>query len=161
MPADQLLRDLVQRIDALERAQRARVGAEVGGGVPAVTDTGSYTPTYQGGTTGGTTTYASQFGYWARVGAILLCYGVLDWTAATGTGEARISLPFAARSDGTRRWAPSLRLAGVTYASSPPQGLLLGGASYFRLEYAISNAAANVIAVEAAGTVIWTIVYEV
>lgn len=121
----------------------------------------SYTPTMTGGTTAGVTTYTTQAGYYVRIGRLVLCYGSVTWTAATGTGETRISLPFTATGAGaTHAWAASLRFANVTYANSPFQGLLIGATSYFRLEYATSNAGATAIPVEAAGTVIWAITYE-
>ena len=60
---DQGLTQLIRRISALE-AQMRRPAAEL----PA-RSTGTYVPTYLGGTTPGVTTYAYQVGSWQRVGA--------------------------------------------------------------------------------------------
>lgn len=147
--------DLIRRVAALEAAANLRADRILS------TASTAYTPEYYGGTTAGVTTYTKQQGFYVQVGTIVLCYGALTWTNATGTGEARISLPLTAAGDaGSYTWAPALRMSNVTYASSPFQGVLLGANNYFRLEYATSNAAATVIAVETDGSVIWTIVYE-
>src|SRR5262245_2960870 len=58
----------------------------------------AYTPTYLGETTPGATTYTTQEGSYIRVGNLVLARGRVTWTAATGTGNATISLPFTAAS---------------------------------------------------------------
>lgn len=59
---------------------------------------GTWTPTLVGGTTAGTTTYANQVGYYTRIGNLVTCFARIVVTAATGTGDARVSLPFAVRN---------------------------------------------------------------
>jgi hypothetical protein len=58
----------------------------------------SYTPTYRGLTTEGTTTYNNQVGVYARVNAIAYVWARVRWSAATGTGIGVITLPFRLRS---------------------------------------------------------------
>jgi len=56
---------------------------------------GTWTPTIQGGTTGGTTTYTSQQGFYTKIGKLVTCSADLGASATTGTGTLRIgNLPF-------------------------------------------------------------------
>jgi hypothetical protein len=56
---------------------------------------GTWTPTYLGLTTAGTTTYGVNKGTYVRVGRLVTVTGVMTWTAATGTGGAALGgLPF-------------------------------------------------------------------
>jgi hypothetical protein len=59
---------------------------------------GTWTPTVVGGTTGGTTTYNTQQGYYTRVGNLIYVEGFIIITAATGTGNAVFSLPFTVKN---------------------------------------------------------------
>lgn len=61
--------------------------------------TGSWTPTFFGSTTVGTTTYAIQNGVYSKVGNIVFITGNIQFTAATGTGNAVIGgFPFPVKS---------------------------------------------------------------
>ena len=62
-----------------------------------VTNTG-YTPTLLGGSTAGATTYNIQQGYYTRIGNLIHVDFSIQITAATGTGNMQISLPFTATS---------------------------------------------------------------
>ena len=60
---------------------------------------GTWTPTYIGATTAGTTTYSSQFGYYTKIGRQVTVSIYLALSAATGTGGIRIGgLPFSSGS---------------------------------------------------------------
>jgi hypothetical protein len=117
---------------------------------------GSYTPTYEGGTTPGTTTYTFQSGAWTRIGNMVVVRGQVNWSAATGTGDAQVSLPFA---PGTRNFTGSLWLIGVTFAAGTPQMQLSGGNTFFTMISPATNAAGTVVQMEAAGNIIWTVTY--
>jgi hypothetical protein len=112
---------------------------------------GTYTPTYTGGTTPGTTTYTLQDGVWVRVGNVIHVTGAVVWSAATGTGNARISLPFTP----AHRGAGSLFVSGVTFAAGSPE-IQIAGSAFFEMYSPASNAAGTVIAVEPAGEVRFT-----
>lgn len=91
---------------------------------------GTWTPTLQGGSTGGSTTYSIQQGYYTRVGNLVAIQGVLTGTAATGTGNAIIgALPFTIRNQtngtvvGT---CTSQSAAGWTWPASTTQLSLTG-----------------------------------
>ena len=60
---------------------------------------GTFTPTLEGATTAGTTTYTHQNGYYTRVGNLVTCIGSVAVSAATGTGTATIgALPFTVKN---------------------------------------------------------------
>ncbi len=68
--------------------------------------TTTYTPTYLGLSTPGVTTYTTQIGSYMQIGRLVIVSAFLNWSAATGTGVAAISLPFAPS------YASSIRYAG-------------------------------------------------
>lgn len=119
---------------------------------------GSYTPTLVGGTTAGTTTYTFQDGRWRRVGPLVFVWGQINWTAATGTGEQRYSLPFAAVS---LNFTGSQRLSGVTFANGSVELLCSPPNSYFVLDSPLTNGATTRVQMEAAGQTIWSFFYLV
>jgi hypothetical protein len=118
---------------------------------------GTYTPTYQGGTLAGTTTHTFQSGKWSRQGNQITVIGQVAWSAATGTGEARISLPFAPVGGNS---SGSVYVTGVTFANSAPQ-MLIGAGAYFTLGSPLTNAAIAVVQMEAAGNVTFQVTYFV
>ena len=64
---------------------------------PPAAQQGVFTPDVIGTTTAGVATYAAngQMGRWARMGNLVFVWGLLNWTAHTGTGNLRIAgLPF-------------------------------------------------------------------
>lgn len=119
--------------------------------------TGTYTPTYLGLTTPGATTYLIQEGEWVRLGRTVFCNGRINWSAATGTGQAAISLPFACAN--TYRTTGSLFIDGVTFANTMPEMLVTPGQQYFTMFSALTNAAPTAVNIEAAGLVIWNLTY--
>lgn len=118
--------------------------------------TGTYTPTYVGGTTAGVTTYSTQQGVYTRIGNIVMATGAVAWTNATGTGNARISLPFTAQAGVNHTGA--LRLVNVTFANGSVEPEF-AGVNYFEMRSPATNAGGTVVAVEVAGNIIFTIVF--
>lgn len=130
------LRDLEQRLGRTETRERPGVSS-------------AYTPTYLGGTTLGATTYTAQGGNYTRVGNVVVVQGRVTWTAATGTGQARISLPFTAAFA-----APApIWTSNVTFGALTPYGLVQAGVNYLTIWTPANNAASAAIAVEAAGDI--------
>lgn len=124
-------------------------------------DQNTYTPTYLGGTTPGTTTYSVQQGAWTRIGNLITVTGTVVWTAATGTGNARISLPFASANVANQNYGGGLRNVNVTFANSTPQILIVSNSSFFELLSPLTNAASTTVAIEAAGNVVFSVWYFV
>lgn len=119
---------------------------------------GTYAPTYLGGTTPGATTYTAQNGAWWQIGPIVFVTGQVAWSAATGTGNAQVSLPFTAAG---YPFSGSLRLQNVTFANSAPEMQISASVAYFEMVSPLSNNVPTPVAVEAAGNIIFTAIYAI
>lgn len=122
---------------------------------------GTYSPTYVGGTTAGATTYTTQQGAWWQLGPIMFVTGTVQWSAATGTGNARISLPTVAANVANQNFSGSLWQSLVTFANSTPQLLISPNTAYFIMTSPISNGANTTVAVEAAGLVVFSAFFAI
>jgi len=80
---------------------------------------GTWTPTYFGSSTAGTTTYTSQAGNYTKVGRLVTVNGSIGLSAATGTGQLRIGgFPFTSASITQGRCVPmvnNVNWTGGTY----------------------------------------------
>lgn len=130
------IQDILRRLRSLEALSQIEY------------DTGTYTPTYLGGTTAGATTYSVQLGAYTQIGNIVLVTGNVAWTAATGTGNAQISLPFTPISRG----AGALWMQNVTFANGTPL-LQIAAQPFFLMYSPATNAAGAIVQVEGAGDV--------
>lgn len=139
------------------RRIRSRIGQAEAKAGPLYLE-GAYAPTYLGGTTAGVTTYSLQTAVWTRIGNMITVRGQVVWTAATGTGNAQVSLPVAPNSG---NFAGSLYLSGVTFANSAPELLVSGGNTFFTMGSPLTNAGPTVVAIEAAGNITFTVSYFV
>lgn len=148
------IKDLLRRMGRVEVKSSGAIYAQ-----------GTYTPTYTGATTAGATTYTVQQGwYWivgTGAGAICFVTGLVVWTAATGTGDAQISLPFAPSSTIGFRASGSLRVTSVTFTTTTPEIIVNAGAAKFTMESPVSNAAGNVVQMEAAGNITFSLFYGI
>lgn len=122
-----------------------------------------YTPTYLGETTAGVTTYAAngQVGRWTRIGQLIFFRGRIEWTAATGTGNANISLPFTPLNVTNLNYGGGLDTTTVTFANGTPVMLIGANLAFFRMRSPLTNAAAATVQVEAAGAVNFAGFFEV
>lgn len=151
------LEGILRRLGALEQ-WRDRNKVEV-----PLYATSTYTPTYFGGTTPGTTTYSvgGQVGGYARIGNLVTAWGTLVWINATGTGNARISLPFTASASANNNVAAYVRTVAVTFANGSVQAQVAAGTNYIEMLSPATNAASTTLAVEAAGNIIFTVAYPI
>lgn len=158
---DRMLLDTLERMTTEIRSLRERVRRLEGHESPEHSFD-VYTPTYTGATTAGTTTYTTQAGAWVRVGPLVVVYGRMIWTAATGTGPAQIGLPFAARGDITGlRPAATIWISSFTFGGAWAEALLPEGASKCLLYTTTSNAGVTALNVEAAADIAFNISYFV
>ena len=142
------LEGLLRRLASLEkRVGRVEVIERVGYSF------GTYLPTYLGGATPGVTTYSFQNGAWVRLGDVALVTGAITWTAATGTGNAQVSLPFTPASRG----AGALWIQNVTFAGGTPL-IQIAAQAFFLMYSPATNAAGTIVQMEAAGDLRFTCV---
>lgn len=148
MDTERQIRDILDRLERLEKP-------DIGGVWVA------YTPTYLGGTLPGVTTYSVQQGWYWKLGTLVFVTGALVWTAATGTGNAQISLPFVPSATAAFRASGGVRTNAITFANSAPQLQLSATAAFFTLESPLTNAAPTTVAIEAAGNLLFSLFYGV
>lgn len=153
---DDPFRDIILEQAKLEEALALASNKET-----PIYDGGTYAPTYLGATLAGVTTYTLQAGFWRRIGTIMVTWGAVVWSAATGTGTALISLPFPSSSVANSNFSGSVRCSSVTFANSTPQVQFAASATAWQMLSPLTNAGGTLVAVEAAGNLIWTIVYIV
>jgi hypothetical protein len=122
---------------------------------------GTWTPTYLGGTTPGTTTYTVQVGHYTRIGNICAFSLRVAWTAASGTGNAQISLPFTVRNVTNYSAVFAAYTINVTFAASGVQAIANANTAFAVLNSPTSNAGSSIVQVEAAGTIILSGVYDI
>lgn len=144
---DRRIQDILRRLDNLEAQSKINY------------DKGAFTPIYYGSATAGVTTYSLQQGAYRRLGTLIIATLTLVWTAATGTGNAQISLPFTSANVANQNYSGSVRNVNVTFANSTPQVLLLPNNDFFILQSPLTNAASTNVAVEAAGNLVATVMY--
>ena len=119
----------------------------------------TWTPTYTGSVTAGVTTYTTQQGGWIRHGAVVTVTGTIVWTAATGTGNVRINLPFTPVNSANQNYGGGLYTNGVTWANTGIVWFIAPNVALLRLFSPASNAASTEVAIEAAGEVRFTCTY--
>jgi hypothetical protein len=137
----------VRELERLKRRVTELERLEVG-----IPDT--FTPTYFGQTAAGVTTYAAQVGRVTRVADLVFFTIYLNWTNATGTGNALIGgLPVTSENVTNQFIAPGLWYYGITYAAgNGVQVFFRPNTTQIELWNApASNTAAAQLAVEAAG----------
>jgi hypothetical protein len=116
---------------------------------------GTYTPTYLGATSAGVTTYTTQVGFYTKIGRVVFFCGRVIWTAATGTGSAIVSIPFT--SDPTTNMRPTVTIypTNITFANGSITSHIAPNTAFFVMLSPATNAAGTVVAVEAAGDLIF------
>lgn len=150
--------DLARRLRTLRRDLRVTSATS-----PPIYVQNVYTPTYTGETTAGVTTYAAngQVGHYTRIGRLVFFYGRVEWTAATGTGNANVSLPFTPANVTNLNYGGGADTTGVTFANGTPVMLIGANLAFFRLRSPLTNAATATVQVEAAGTINFSGFFEV
>ena len=115
----------------------------------------TYVVTYLGNTTPGVTTYTTQAGFYTQIGRVVFFNGFVVWTAATGTGNANISLPFTPDSTANMRYAVAVSTENVTFAGTGINARIAPGQAFFNIVSPNTNAASTFVGIEAAGSIIF------
>lgn len=117
----------------------------------------THTPAYFGGTAAGSTTHTAQSGRYTRLGDVVVLTLQCAWSAASGTGNARVSLPHTVAA--SYNFTAMQRLNNVTFANGSVEVLITAGTNYIEFSSPATNAGSTMVAVEAAGNIIATVVY--
>jgi hypothetical protein len=136
----------------------------LGWGFVVPTPVTAYTPVLSGSTTPGAPTYSLQDGWYVRRGPLVKFWGRITWTALGGAaGNAQISIPIVAGTagSGTYRFSNNLWTNNVTFGALTPQALITQAQQFFTMWTPANNAASALIAVEAAGDVVFDGEYAV
>ena len=126
------------------------------------TTTGTYTPTIYGGGTAGTGTYSTQSGRYVLNGKLCTVTINLAWSAHTGSGQARVALPFTAASNsmnviGSTTFSSYTLTAGTTQLT-PYVG---SGLNYALLLEQQTGVAATNANLDTAASISMTVTYEI
>jgi len=103
-------------------------------GIPGA-QSGTYSPLLQGGSLAGTGIYSKQYGEWTLNGNKVSFFASIVWTAHTGNGQMRISLPFQAKASeqyvplAVNLTGPAAIFSGQLYAMTYP-GTSVAGLGY-------------------------------
>lgn len=149
--------DIYRRLERIEKWIQQQASMEVA--APYALQ--SYTPTYYGGTTAGVTTYTAQFGRYVVIDKFCAVFGTVGWSNATGTGNARVSLPVPVLNLSGFGVPVLMRMNSVTWTGATFQGLAAGPNDYFEIEGVSSNAGPTKTAVETAGAILYTLFYPI
>lgn len=118
-------------------------------------EAGSYVPTIIGGTTAGAGTYVagSQIGQYRRIGDVCHFWATVEWTAHTGTGELRLSLPLVAGGAAGLVTPLVVAARNITYPAGAIDlaALVVQGTQYAVFRGTQSNAALLNTALDTAG----------
>lgn len=142
------IRDILDRLERLEKP-------DIGGQWTA------YSPTYEGSSSPGVTTYSVQQGWYLRLGPIALVTGLVAWTAVTGTGNAQVGLPLTPSASAGFRASGGFRVSSVTFTTTTPMLIMSPSLPFFTMESPVSNAVGNVVQMEAAGNITFSLFYGV
>ena len=122
---------------------------------------GTFSPTVIGTTTAGTATYASQQGFYTKVGRLVTVNVYISWNTGTGTGNLRFSgLPFTVGTNvfGSVSFWTEIPLTALNYL----MGRLQSGTTYIEpLNSPVGGGASTGVTYPASGAVMFTATYSV
>jgi hypothetical protein len=122
---------------------------------------GTWTPTWLGSSTAGSTAYSVQIGRYTKVGRLVSLYFDVAISSATGTGDVTIGgLPFASGIQAVN--AGSITSYGVVYTGNTLASVFLSATSSFVIYSSLTTASPSQVAManaalELTGTVTYTI----
>lgn len=149
------MEELLRRVTRLEERVAQLVPAEV-----EASESAAYTPTATGATTAGAQVYTVQLGRYTRVGRTVTAHIYLNWSSNTGTGTLVISLPFAASSSTSQRYAVSIWADGLAYTGDHLQAQIVAGESRIQISGLSAAGTRTNTPVDSAAIVIATATYE-
>jgi hypothetical protein len=121
---------------------------------------GTWTPTYYGSTSTGTTTYTTQSGIYTKVGRVVTATFNLLVTNATGTGDIRIGgLPFASDSSAANQTMSAIAADSLTWTGDYLVLYVQNGTSIGRIYRVTAGSGLNDTAIDTACSLYATVTY--
>lgn len=104
----------------------------------------TFTPTLTGATTGGSTTYTAQVGYYSRIGNTVFFHLIVAYSAATGTGNMVLGgFPLTIKNQSTYQPIWVTRMDGVTLPASSVELVCEGIANSTTANFVANTAAGS------------------
>jgi hypothetical protein len=126
---------------------------------------GTFTPTISGSTSAGTGTYSVQYGNYTKIGNRVYIDVYLDWSAHTGTGNIRFTnLPFTIKNASNLRASAAVGYVSNIALTAGNVLTLLGinNVNYLLgYQYPTGGGAATDVPIDTAGTIVFSVNYEV
>jgi len=97
-----------------------------------------WTPVIEGSTTDGVGTYTNQIGYYYRQGLMTDVWFFITWSAHTGTGNMRVTLPLKIRRAAENFFVGELEITGLTLNANYTYATIQGE-NDSRLAYIMEN----------------------
>jgi hypothetical protein len=123
---------------------------------------GTWTPTYIGNSTAGTTSYSSQVGWYTKIGNLVTVGFYLNFSSATGTGNVNIGgLPFLSGS-GSTYMTGALMTGNIDWPNGYTMATLykLPGTSYFEIYCSADNVGWTQLTMEPGGEILGGCTYR-
>jgi hypothetical protein len=121
---------------------------------------GTWTPTYYGSTSAGTTTYVTQSGIYTKVGRVVTATFNLSITNATGTGDIRIGgLPFASDSSAANQTMSAIAADALTWTGDYLVLYVQNNTSIGRVYRVTAGSGLNDTAIDTACSLYATVTY--
>jgi hypothetical protein len=99
---------------------------------------GTWTPTIQGGSSAGTTTYTSQQGFYIKIGKLVICTADLGASATTGTGQLQIGgLPFTSLTN--YQGAAPVMVEAYNWSGGSYMQLYMGSSRTYLVPYTLTD----------------------
>jgi len=132
-------------------------------GLTAAFDSGSsYVPVITGSTgTEGVGTYTTQSGYYVLNGKLCTVYASLAWTAHTGAGQLRMSLPFVAKNRSAINFPGVATVSNITFTGAYISPYAASGQNYALFVQNVTGAASTNVAMDTAGSMTVSVTYEI
>lgn len=113
-----------------------------------------YTPTVYGSSVTGSGTYTVQTGFYREIGDALYLQIDIEWTAHTGSGELRVTIPSGYTFVGNCIQSGVL-VEDITFTNTPFL-IAYNGQSHLRLNQNISGGSPSTVSLPSAGRIIFT-----
>jgi hypothetical protein len=128
-------------------------------GNPITYSVGAWTPSIIGTTSAGAGTYSLQTGFYIKMGRLVFCSAVLNWSAHTGTGNMKIDgLPFVTVVANSHLAPVTLWYDGLTFPGAVVGHIDLG-ATTVTLQTAATGASNTALAIDTAAALRMTAVF--